>query len=68
MNAKISTGRWQVRVLPSFQSEADALARIIALVYEPQRKLTDPPRGDVVRLLAEALQSAYEAKSEEPQS
>jgi hypothetical protein len=47
-------------ILPSFLSEADALARIIALTYEPQRKLTDPPRPDVVRLLGEALQSAYE--------
>jgi hypothetical protein len=48
-------------VLPSFLSEADALARIIALAYEPGRKLTDPPAEEVVRLLGEALQCAYEA-------
>jgi hypothetical protein len=50
-----------MKILPTFQNEAEALARIIALAYEPARKLTDPPRDDVVRLLAEALQSAYEA-------
>lgn len=50
-----------IEILPCFLSEADALARIIALAYEPQRKLTDPPREDVVRLLGEALQCAYEA-------
>ena len=52
-------------ILPAFRSEAEALARIIALAYEPHRKLTDAPRPDVVRLLAEALQCAYEARPDE---
>lgn len=66
----------RMEILPEFQSEADALARIIALVqalaaektlpaikvaYEPTRKLGDPAPEAVVRLIAEALQSAYEA-------
>lgn len=50
-----------MQILPCFQNAANALARVIALAYEPSRKLTDPPREDVVRLLAEALQCAYEA-------
>ena len=50
-----------IEILPSFQAEADALARIIALAYQPQRKLTDPPDENVVRLIGEALQCAYEA-------
>jgi hypothetical protein len=51
-----------MEILPVFQNEADALARIIALAYEPSRKLTDTPRSDIVKLLAEALQSAYESR------
>jgi hypothetical protein len=50
-----------MKILACFQKEAEALARIIALAYDPARKLTDPPREDVVRVIAEALQSAYEA-------
>ena len=50
-----------IEILPSFLSEADALARIIALAHDPQRKLTDPPDADVVRLIGEALQCAYDA-------
>jgi len=50
-----------IEILPSFQNEAEALARIIALSYEPQRTLTDAPDQDIVRLLGEALQCAYEA-------
>jgi hypothetical protein len=52
-----------MKINESFQREAEALARIIALAYDPKRKLSDPPRQDVVRLLAEALQSAWEAGS-----
>ncbi len=52
-------------ILPNFENEADALARIIALDYDPLRKLTDPPPAEVVRLLGEALQCAYEAGREE---
>jgi len=52
-----------IEVLPRFLSEADTLARLIAHTYEPQRKLTDPPDPNVVRLLGEALQCAYEAGS-----
>lgn len=51
----------RMEILPWFQSEADALARIIALAFEPTRKLVDPAPKAVVRLIAEALQSAYEA-------
>ena len=46
----------KIEVLPSFQSDADALAR---LIYE--LGLTDPPNQEVVRCLGEALQCAYEA-------
>ena len=50
-----------MKILASFQNEADALARIIALHYEPARQLTDAPDPSIVRLIAEALQCAYEA-------
>ena len=53
-----------IEILPTFLSEADALARIIALANDPQRKLTDPPDADIVRLLGEALQCAFEAGRE----
>jgi hypothetical protein len=50
-----------MKILESFQQEAEALTRIIALHYKPDTKLTDPPDPDVVRLIAEALQCAYDA-------
>lgn len=59
-----------IEILPSFQAEADALARIIALAYDPHHKLFSdppPPHEDVVRLLGEALQCAYEAGAADAQ-
>jgi hypothetical protein len=48
--------------LECFKSEADSLARIIRLSYKPEVSMFDTPaEPDVVRLLAEALQSAYES-------
>jgi hypothetical protein len=49
-------------ILPQFQSEADTLARIIAMRLDPENyNLTTAAPEDVVRAIAEALQSAYEA-------
>jgi hypothetical protein len=41
-----------MKILPRFRSEPGALAWIITLSFEPMRKLTDPPREDLIRLLA----------------
>jgi len=45
--------------MPSFQQEADALARILALAFDAARDLTTPAEPDVVRLLTEALEHAW---------
>ena len=45
--------------MPSFQSEADALARILALAFDVSRDLQTPAEPDVVRLLTEALEHAW---------
>jgi hypothetical protein len=47
------------RDMPSFQSEADALARILALAFDVSRDLQTPAEPDVVRLLTEALEHAW---------
>lgn len=49
-----------MKVLPIFQKEAEALARIIAMRLDPARyDLTSDAPPAVARLIAEALQSAY---------
>ena len=49
-----------MKVLPIFQKEAEALARIIAMRLDPARyDLTSDAPPDVARLIAEALQSAF---------
>ena len=52
-----------MKILDCFEEEAEALARIIGLAFDPTLKLTNSPPEEVVRLIAEALQSAYEANS-----
>ncbi len=48
-------------VLDIFKQEAEALARMIAMRLNPARyDLTSDAPEDVVRLIGEALQSAYE--------
>jgi len=47
------------RDMPSFQGEADALARVIALAFDVHRNLETPAEPDVVRLLTEALEHAW---------
>ena len=47
------------RDMPSFASEADALARVIALAFDVARDLQTPAEPDVVRLLTEALEHAW---------
>jgi len=49
---------------PSFLEEADALARILALAFDPTRDLSTPAEPDVVRLLVEALEHAWLAGQE----
>ena len=57
------------RDMPSFASEADAMARVIALAFDVARDLQTPAEpsrayhaailADVVRLLTEALEHAW---------
>ena len=47
------------RDMPSFQAEADALARILALAFDAARNLETPAEPDVVRLLVEAMEHAW---------
>jgi hypothetical protein len=47
------------RDMPSFQEEADALARILALAFDAGRDLQTPAEPDVVRLITEALEHAW---------
>jgi len=49
---------------PSFLEEANALARILALAFDPTRDLHTPAEPDVVRLLVEALDHAFLAGRE----
>ena len=52
------------RDMPSFQEEAQALARILAQAFDPAWHSLDPAEPDVVRLLTEALEHAYLAGAE----
>ncbi len=53
-------GRGRGDRFPKFVSEAESMTRLIALAYDPKLQLTDSPNPDVVRLIGEALQCAYE--------
>lgn len=47
------------RDMPSFQAEAEALARILAQAFDPAWHSLNPAEPDVVRLLVEALEHAW---------
>lgn len=58
-----------IEPLECFKSEADSLCRIIRLRYRPDLSMYHVPADfDAVRLLAEALQAAYESgrRGDEP--
>lgn len=49
-----------MNIRPEFKSEAVSLAQIIGLAYGPEKLINDRPNDGFVRLIEEALQSAYE--------
>jgi len=52
------------RDMPSFQEEAAALARVLAQAFDPAWHSLDPAEPDVIRLLVQALENAWQVGAE----